>query len=285
MLRSFWLAIALIASSAFGQTGPEFEAASLKLVEGPPARGVSTRPQGGPGTSDPGRFSVQHIPLRNLMMLAFDKSYDEILGLESAPEQYTLAAAMPADTTRADFQIMLQRLLTERFRLAVHRETREVPGYDLVVAPDGPRLMAWVPGNPDRPEQDGFPRLPSGEASKAAVLVSGNPPVMRSMHRQTMEQFSVGLSEMVKTANGLSPGEKRARIRNKTGLTAVYEFRLEFEFAIARKGQPVAAEPGGNTLSLFRALEKQLGLKLVKANNAVVDVFVVDHADRLPAEN
>jgi uncharacterized protein (TIGR03435 family) len=286
MLRTALPVGLLLALAAQAQTLlPEFDAATLKVAQGVPAKGVSTRPRGGPGTSDPGRFSVQYLPLKNLMMLAFDKAYDEIVGLDAATERYTVEATMPALTTNAEFRLMLQRLLRERLRLTVHAETREFPAYELAIAKGGPRLTPWKPGQAESSSPEGFPRLPAGEAGKAAVLVSGDPPMMRSSHRQTMKQFAVGLTEMVREAHSLAPDEKRPRVVDKTGLTDVYEFRLEHEFAIPRKGSTVAGDPGGNSINLFRALEKELGLKLVRRRNIAVEVLVVDHADKVPAEN
>jgi uncharacterized protein (TIGR03435 family) len=53
---------------------------------------------------------------------------------------YTISATFPPDTTLAQFQLMLQNLLAERFHLALHHETRASPGYDLVILPGGTKL-------------------------------------------------------------------------------------------------------------------------------------------------
>jgi uncharacterized protein (TIGR03435 family) len=67
---------------------------------------------------------------------------------------------MPAGTTRVQFELMMQSLPAERFPLHVHRETRSFPGYELVVAKDGPKLKESVqdldpvvPNTPQMPKK------------------------------------------------------------------------------------------------------------------------------------
>jgi uncharacterized protein (TIGR03435 family) len=83
------------------------------------------------------------------------------------------------------------------------------------------------------------------------------------------------------------------RVADKTGLTGVYEIKLEFEgTAVVPGSLPVmqntpsaASDPGPVGATLFTALENQLGLKLIKAKDVPVDVLVIDHVDKVPVEN
>ncbi len=85
---------------------------------------------------------------------------------------------------------------------------------------------------------------------------------------------------------GAFPYPPMPRFVDNTGLDGAYEFTLEFEGSmlpgIVMNGGRVPSV-GGPTL--FTALEKQLGLKLVKAKGVPVDVLVIDHVDRVPTEN
>ncbi len=74
---------------------------------------------------------------------------------------------------------------------------------------------------------------------------------------------------------------------DKTGLTGLYEFRLEFEGTTAIPGAAPppavdALDPGAGGPNLFTALEKQLGLKLVKMKAVPVDLLIVDRLDKTP---
>jgi uncharacterized protein (TIGR03435 family) len=125
----------LTAGLALGQQAT-FEAVSVKMVKlaSHPTFGNS----GGPGTSDPGRIHLCCIGMFSLLMRAYDVELDQIAGPSwimdnLGPNLYQVDATMPADTTRAQLQLMMRSLLQERFRLEIHREKRNFPGYELVV--------------------------------------------------------------------------------------------------------------------------------------------------------
>ena len=112
----------------------------------------------------------------SLLMRAYDVQIDQISGPSwimdnMGPNLYQIDATMPPDTTKAQFQSMMRNLLTERFHLEVHHETRNFPGYDLVVAKNGPKLEesmrdpeALIPDTPQPPRRgsDGYLMLTPG---------------------------------------------------------------------------------------------------------------------------
>jgi uncharacterized protein (TIGR03435 family) len=114
----FTLATILAAQSPQDATPkPEFEAASVKLDTGPFVPGVSSTSRGGPGTSDPGRFTYTRQSLKFILTLAWDLAPDQL----SAPSwmddpqgsKFTITATMPPETTKEQFHLMLQNLLTD----------------------------------------------------------------------------------------------------------------------------------------------------------------------------
>jgi uncharacterized protein (TIGR03435 family) len=126
--------------------------------------------------------------------------------------------------------------------------------------------------------------------------------MVRSTNRLTMAQFADNLGVMVNESNGAGPMDAEPRVIDKTGLTGKYEFKLEFAgsvpmpasvaavVAAARRGQQPADASGASDMgsggpTLFTALEKQLGLKLVKGKRVGVDVLVIDHVDKVPTGN
>ncbi len=140
-----WLVLA--ASIAIGQTANKplaFDAASVKVAARAFIPRVTGTMKGGPGTSDPGRITYTQISLIQLLMKAWGIEYYRIDGpswlksTANAIDQYNITATMRAETTKQQFQLMLQNLLVERFQIKLHHETRTFTGYELVVAPGGP---------------------------------------------------------------------------------------------------------------------------------------------------
>jgi len=303
----------IVSGSAFSQTvnrAPSFEAASVRIA-GPRQPGPGG-PSGGPGTNDPTRFTYAYVNLQTLLTLAYGVRTDQI----SAPDWikdssdgrtlYTVTAVVPPNTSKDRFNVMLQNLLAERFHLALHHSTKEFPGYELRVAEGGPKLKPYVPADSaanssdsGRAKEDGFPRLGPGPNSTVAFSMptGGGWAMLRARYRMPMSQFVVGLGGAVNESMGLEMGATMPRVADKTGLTGVYEFTLGFAGMLIMPGLTpppsgaadsathAASDPGEIGPSLFNALETQLGLKLVKTKNVSVDILVIDHAEKVPAEN
>ncbi len=94
--------------------------------------------------------------------------------------------------------------------------------------------------------------------------------------------------------HAVGPGlGKRPRVADKTGLPGRYDFTLEFAcgdcvVASPRDGSPIPANgapAGSDGPTIFEAVERQLGLKLVRSREIPLEVLVIDRADRLPAAN
>jgi uncharacterized protein (TIGR03435 family) len=129
-LRVF--AIALLTFTAGAQT---FEAASVKASQ--PFTPFQMR--GGPGSSDPGQITFTNVSLKDVVAKAYGVDGYQLACPEwLADARYDILAKVPANTTRSEFRGMLRNLLSERFQLMVHRETKELPIYAMVVAKNGP---------------------------------------------------------------------------------------------------------------------------------------------------
>jgi uncharacterized protein (TIGR03435 family) len=125
-------------AQAAGQSDaqPAFEVASVKLaVWG-----------SGHGASDPGTLVLTYESIADLLMRAYGVQRHRIIGpawLDSVV--LDIYAKMPKDSTKEQIPRMLQTLLAERLKLAVHRESRPIPVYELVVGKDGPRMKEVDP--------------------------------------------------------------------------------------------------------------------------------------------
>ncbi len=119
------------------QPPPAFEVASIRQHEGPVPR------TGGRLSISGNRLTVTSYSVSGLIMFAYEVKLDQI-SARTAMDHTMLdvqAAAKDGTTpTRDEFRVMMRWLLADRFRLQVHRETKEVPGYALVVGKSGPKF-------------------------------------------------------------------------------------------------------------------------------------------------
>jgi uncharacterized protein (TIGR03435 family) len=322
MIRSAPAAVAaplIFACVALAQTAapPTFEVASIKPVA-PFRSPAEFRPnRGGPGTSDPTHI-VWRFNVAGLIAQAYGVTFLEVLAPDGKlfypAEPFELNATMHPGTTPEEFHMMLRSLLTERFHVSLHHVTKLFPGYDLTVAPGGPKLKASTPvesvpppdkpqfpPTPDVPDETGFPRLRPGATAATISPGLGKWGMFRGRYRESIAQFAVGLPGLINASNGASMGSDAPRVADRTGLAGVYEFTLEFAggtgiaptslLGSLQRAQnpdaPVASEPlgSGGGPTLFNALEKQLGLRLRKTKDVPVDMLVVDHADKTPTDN
>jgi len=173
---------------------------------------------------------------------------------------------------------MLQTLLEDRFKLKIHHEAREVAVYALTVAKGGLKLHPFQEGSciprdftlleqfPPQP----FPELPPGQKY---CEVRGT----ENGGKVTLEAIGMSIDSFIKYS---LPGLDRPMV-NKTGITGLFDFHLEFAPDEPTGAGATPAEFAGP--SIFTALDRQLGLKpeLAKAPS---DFLVIDHVER-PSAN
>ena len=293
-----------------------FEAASIKPAAlASPGKVMMAAPGGGPDTRDPGRIHYPFITLKVLVQNAYDVKAYQIQGPPWLDmERFEVNATMPPETTREQFRAMLQNLLAERFQLTIHRETRQLPGYSLVVAKNGPKMTESHPSpaadnsGPALPTPfaapkigpDGFPALPASDAGRPGLFLMMMPGRARLVGQQ---------QAMLDLANRLT-GLMSRPVTDETGLTAKYDFVLTFspDGMSAPMGAPsgavgmmIPAPPpapsgaaagaasvgppeGDNLPDVFRAVKEQLGLAL-EAKKGPVELIVIDHVEKMPTAN
>ncbi len=251
-----------IATAAFAQ---QFEAASMKSVDASVENGAST---GGPGTSDPDRIAWHRTSLTFMLARAYGVDPEQISGPAwLGTTYYSVEAVSHHGTTPADFQLMLQHLLADRFALTTHRDTKEVAGFELVVAKGGSKLKASVI-DPDKPNMHGETRVTNGVAHSTWREYSMNE-VAAALRNE------LGMS----IVNGVL---QRPRLINNTGIEGKFDITLDY--APARMRPTAPDDPGPAAPTIFTAMEQQAGLKL-NPTKTRVDVIVVDHAERIPTAN
>jgi uncharacterized protein (TIGR03435 family) len=274
------LGVALIGTVALmGQDGTwTFEVASLRpsgsnsgddVRVGGGAVGAPVGQMGGPGTSNPARIFYSRASLQRLLMNAYQVQADQLSGPDwLGAEKFDITANIRKGTTQEQVNVMLQNLLIERFKLALHHTTKEGPVYELTVAKGGPKL---------KESSNSVAR--GGHTRMETAHVNG-------LQRKTCRGCT--MAELIEGVQGFD--EKRMapdRIVDKTGLSGKYDFTLEYVSSTA-PGMPLklsALQSQSNAgQDVFAALEKQLGLRLDKGR-AAVDMVIVDHIEKTPAEN
>jgi len=316
MLRAIMSAglVVFTCCAAWAQTAessPAFEVASVKPAAPMTGNFIRVGMRGGPGTPDPGQITYNNVTVKDVLMNAYGVKGFQISGPGwLGSERYDIVAKLPRGATKAEFMVMLQNLLAERFKLTLHREKKELPMYALVVGKNGPKLKESVEdaapkggGLADRPaavmgkptvDRDGFPVLPPAAAGRAAVslaLMNGNVRITAS--KQPMSGLAEDLSRQLDLP-----------VLDMTGLTGKYDFTLYFAPeglagmrlpggpppdasppGEAGPGMPMASAPDGQSSpNLFTALQEQLGLKL-EQKKGPVDLLVIDHMEKTPIEN
>jgi uncharacterized protein (TIGR03435 family) len=242
--------------TAQGAVGGEFEVASVKpnLSVGQGVMGVEFLPGG--------RVSATRAPLALLIAAAYDVPVNDIdKGLTLlAAGRFDVEARAGAGALRPEasenarhrqLQVMLQSLLRERFKLAMHTETKDMPLYTLVIAKNGPRLK---PSPPNRE----CPTVPCGSV--------GGGPASGLRGRD---------AELSALADTLSLFLDRP-VRDRTGLHGRFDIDVPaWTSRDASSGRPA---PDPSDPSIFTVLEEQLGLKL-EATRGPREIYVVDHVE------
>jgi len=280
-----WIAITFLCVAAHGQTTTTFEVASIKPATPLGPLGMRADRRGGPGTNDPGLYTCQNCPVEWVVSEAYDLQPWEYAGPDWLQHvRFDFAAKVPAGTTKEAFRTMLQNLLADRFRLAVHREKKEMAVYELTVARNGPKFRESAPRNaPDgndgsnlRLDKDGFPIL--GRGTTMAV-VSGHARIRSD--DQPIAWFARMLS-----------GQLQSPVTDGTKLQGKYDFIVSWSIAADGASGGSGGDSGAGSLrpadlyreALIGAVQSQLGLKIEKKKGQA-EVLVIDHIDKSPIGN
>jgi bla regulator protein blaR1 len=259
---------------------PSFEVASVKPAAPSSGGRVRSSMRGGPGTTDADRIIFTNVTLMSVLLRAYDvKSYQTAGPAWLASERYDITATIPAGATRQQFNLMLQRLLADRFHLALHHETRELHGYELVKGKTVLKLKQSTEAGPDvepteapKTDANGFPQL------SAPGLV-----IMEGVRGKAVVSFLTAKAQPLSALAELFSKEFRMPVEDKTGLTGKFDFTLEFA-PEAPGALPSDAPEESAAPNLISAVPRQLGLKL-EPKTIPVDILIIERADKIPTEN
>ncbi|MGD0912157.1 MAG: TIGR03435 family protein [Terracidiphilus sp.] len=245
---------------------PPFEVATIKVSKPDPEQSMLM--------FTPDGVSITGIPLTMIFREGFNAEDDHLIGLPSwvKSSRYDIEAKVsPEDAPKLkdmkfpQRRAMLVELLVDRFGLKYHRETRELPIYELVIAKGGVKMQ---------------PAKQQDSANARHMMMFGGPGKIESTAMK-IEPLAHQLSRQLERT-----------VVDKTGLTGEYDFTLSWTPDPTEPGEgPPGGPPdasgnsndntGGPTL--FTAVEEQLGLKLVSAKGQE-EVIVIDHIEQ-PSAN
>jgi bla regulator protein blaR1 len=172
---------------------------------------------------------------------------------------------------------MLQTILEDRFKLKIHRETRQGPVYELALGKGSPKL---------KPLQDGI-CIPVVLGGPLPLAPDGQHLCRRMASPRGNVDIEGGTLTMLADLLGMVLDRP---VIDKTGITSNFEIQLAFTPEDSAAPRPVTVDPGASAAvrapdapSIFQAIQEQLGLRLAPAQGPV-DVLVIDHVER-PSEN
>jgi uncharacterized protein (TIGR03435 family) len=243
MERTCQLIALFAAGAALGHpqdARPTYEAASVKLN--------TSGSVGSSSRGSKGQVVFTNQTLKRLIERAYTVKPFQVVGpgwIENV--SFDIAAKYPPDSKDDDRSLMLRTLLEDRFRLAVHRTTKEMPGFALVVAKGGFKLKPVEPGGSSTDSNGGRVRTLTAKKTSMAQVADF---VARTLGETVVDQ---------------------------TGIDGAYDFDLRW----TTDDQNPDAAPAP---TLFIALQETLGLRL-QPQKVPVELLVVDHVERVPTEN
>lgn len=236
---------------------PSFEAADVKVNKSGEIR-MAVDFQGG------GRFTARNVPMKVLIALAYHVRPE---ALQEGPrwlesERFDIVAKAPQTGPPDDIRRMLQTLLAERFKLAVHTEQRIMPAYGLVAAKGGPKLQ---------PSE-------SAVLSEQRCGPGGGTPGQKHVVCRHMT-----MALLADTLQEIASRDLDVPVVDETGLRGAFDFKLDWTPAVRPTDDTPPTDPlPGPTL--FEAVETQLGLRL-ESRRLPLPVIVIDSVERVPIEN
>ena len=262
MKRGLW--IALLASAAFGQstdTLSTFDSADVH-VSAP-----ATNPTMRGGILRGGRYEARTATMVDLIGLAYNMESDKILGGPSWLDwdRFDVLAKARQATTQENLNLMLQNLLADRFKLVVHKDTKPMPAFALTAGKAKPKIKEVTKdaGGSGPSGCQGVPQNPAPGTVPYQVI---------SCHGVTMATFAGVLRDFGGGTYLADP------VVDQTGLAGAWDFELKW----TPRNRLAQAGPDG--ISLFDAVDKQLGLKL-EATKAPLPVLIVDSVNQKPTPN
>ena len=241
---------ALLPCLTYGQAAggtPAFEVASVKV-----SNSLDSRPS---GDVENGRFWMHNMPMVGIIQYAYHINFDRIAGPDWLFTQYyDIDTTFEPGADGEAVRLMTQKLLADRFKLTLHHGQSPTAVYALVVGKKGAKLKSA--------SEDGRPLF----EMKGLQFTCRYPKI-------TVAEFAQEIPHW------LSQHWLAYPVVDQTGIEGVHDISLTF--TMTNHAEDTVDPPG---LTLFDAIEEQLGLKL-EQRKVPFDRIVIDHIERVPMAN
>jgi uncharacterized protein (TIGR03435 family) len=287
-------------SASTGQLSVTFDVASVRQHNpgaGEDGNDLQSNVPLGPGnvyTPTGGLLRSRNMPLLTYIAFAYKMTDGQLEAFRAMVPDWVAADRFDIEArtenqavTKDQLRLMMRSLLAERFKLAVHYETREAPVFGLVLVKPGttgPNLQAPLPGATCTGDPSAQTSTDAAKGSPSSETIAGGFPTIcggiLGLQASASDRYSFGARDvpMSVIANALTSWGNLGRpVVDKTGLAGNYNFVLDF---VPEHLQDSATGAGGPT---FReALKQQLGLRL-EPEKAPVQIVVFDHIEHATA--
>ncbi len=248
---------ALLCTPAFAQSAA-FDAADVH----PSAHRANPFPDGGFLRGD--RYVYRQATMVDIIAAAYNMDAGKVLGGPSwlEADRFDIIAKAPSTTPPETVRLMLQSLLADRFKLVFHHGDQAQPAFVLSAGKGKPKLKQSE-GDGDSNCENKTPPSDPGSTEIPTIIVS--------CRYMSMEDFATALRNM-------AGGYLSNPVVDSTNLKGTWDFDLKWT------PRGLLQRAGADGISIFDAVDKQLGLKL-DLQTATRPAFIVDSVDRMPTPN
>ena len=264
-MRAFALLVfmGLLSRTASGQLAlsvstPTFETADVHAS----AHTTNPNPFMTGGVLRGGRYDLRRATMVDLIRIAYDVDPDTVLGgpnwLET--DRFDVVAKVPPGTSPETIKLMLQALLADRFKLVLHKDKKLMPAFVLTLGKGKPKLK----------EADG-----SGNTGCQPQLQKPEPGTIPYAMVSCRNMTTQGFARMLRLMAG---AYMTSPVIDSTDLKGTWDFDIKWT------GRAQLGQAGADGISIFDAVDKQLGLKL-EAQKVPTPVLIVDSVNQKPTDN
>jgi len=267
---------AVLGGLAFTQsteTKPAFVMADIHVT--PDTQGGGIRMgmfRGGRPYVGGGRYEIRSSGLLDLINQAYGVDPEKILGGPNWLEWdvYDINAKLPEESTPETQKVMLQNLLADRFKLVTHDDTRDLLAYVLTAGKSLKIKQSEGPGDTGCRGQIGGPGVTAMPGGGFMINQSAGPITNTfTCHNMTMEAFATFLRPQVSQNGSVNPVTDQTELKGAWD----FDFKITLRFGMMNGGSTDGA------VTIFDAVDKQLGLKLT-ATKVPLKVLIVDSAQK-----
>jgi uncharacterized protein (TIGR03435 family) len=235
----------LLATYAFCQPPASFDVASVRASVGRARESIQVSPDS---------VTMRNVSLKSSLRWAYHVMDFQVQGPEwMGSDRFDIVAKSAGPADEAQLQAMMQELLADRFKVELHRQTREVQAYLLEVGKNGPKFQ--------ESQTEGESDIQAGKERMTVVTVQ----------RAPMSQLIDMLSRVL-----------QAPVVDMTGLKGRYDITIDIAKYLPDL-QPATGPPDIVSV-LMTGLQQELGLK-VESKKTPLEFLIVDHVEKTPAEN